>query len=379
MINASNLRVGGGVQVAVSFISELSKMSEVAANFDVVVSVCVSDNLKRVGFDSSVFASFVVADSYGVRSIFGSLSRSFGSYDLVFTVFGPLYSLTRPKISMVGFAQAWIVYPETEAYCLMAWYSRVKTKLKFLVQRFLFARSDHLVVELGHVRERLIELGISKSENISVVANCVSGIYLGADFDRSLGGVDFVKRDGALAIGFVGRDYLHKNTDIFPEVRRILKESYSLDVDFFVTFTETEWLSKGAGFKSSVINVGELSVAQCPNFYQQMDAVIFPSLLECFSATPLEALAMGRPLFASDRGFVRDVCGPHANYFDPLDPVSVAESIHTYFSGEAVYDPARLEAARLHAINFSSAQSRAAQYVKLIEMLVGESMGQVQI
>ena len=61
-----------------------------------------------------------------------------------------------------------------------------------------------------------------------------------------------------------------------------------------------------------------------------MDAIIFPSLLECFSATPLEAMAMEKPFFASDREFIRDVCSDYALYFDPEDPISAANVINDY-------------------------------------------------
>lgn len=374
LINAANLRVGGGVQVAVSFIFELSKMSANAARFDLVVSSCVHDNLQECGFDSSVFLSYRVFDSCGAFSFLSGFSRSLSKYDLVFTIFGPLYSFSKPRISLVGFAQAWIAYPDTEAYQLLPLYARVKTRIKFLLQKFMFARADHLVVELEHVRRQLIDYRVAGPDRISVVKNCVSSLYLDESVSASVGG-RILRRPSALAIGFVGRDYLHKNTNVLPEVRRILREVYFLDVDFFVTFTQGEWLAKDSEFREAVTNVGELSVAQCPEFYRQMDAVIFPSLLECFSATPLEALAMKRPLFASDRGFVSDVCGSYAFYFDPLDAASIAKSISSYFSRGVGYDVARLEAGRAYAINFSSAESRAVQYVQLIDNLVSQLAG----
>jgi len=158
----------------------------------------------------------------------------------------------------------------------------------------------------------------------------------------------------------------HKN---FPVIADELKNQHNLKVCFFVTFTEQEWRSCTDEFRAVCINVGPLSVAQCPLFYKSLDAVVFPSLLECFSATPLEAMAMEKPLFASDRPFNRDICGPHAHYFDPLDPSSAAQAIANVFKGNGP-DPIALKAAREHAINFSSPKERAEKYLAL---LMGEN------
>ena len=64
-----------------------------------------------------------------------------------------------------------------------------------------------------------------------------------------------------------------------------------------------------------------------PGLYKECDGAIFPSLLEGFSVAPLEALAMQRILFASDRPFVREVCGDAPIYIDPLDPCASARTV----------------------------------------------------
>ena len=58
-----------------------------------------------------------------------------------------------------------------------------------------------------------------------------------------------------------------------------------------------------------------MSLAQCPSYFKELDGIILPSLLECFSATPLEALIMGKPIFLSDRQFNKDVVGDFYFYF----------------------------------------------------------------
>lgn len=138
-------------------------------------------------------------------------------------------------------------------------------------------------------------------------------------------------RVNGIKLGILSRDYPNKNLSILPQVQSYLKHEYGLEVVFLVTLNEAEWRARSETFRNQVVNVGPLSVAQCPSFYKQLDGVIFPSLLESFSASPIEALTMGLPVFASDRRFVRDTCGEAPVYFDPTDAASIAESIARYF------------------------------------------------
>jgi glycosyltransferase involved in cell wall biosynthesis len=153
-------------------------------------------------------------------------------------------------------------------------------------------------------------------------------------------------------------------------VKRQLRQSYGREADVYVTFPPEEWAACDAGFRESVINVGVLSLSQCPSFYAQMDAVVFPSLLECFSAVPIETMKVGRPLFASDLSFIRDVCGDHCAYFDPLDAADIARSIDAFFSLPEQARQQRCDAARAHVARFPGPDARAAGYLHVIRQMM---------
>lgn len=363
VINASNLHVGGGVQVATSFVDELTKVTVFPFEIHVIVSSEVDSNLLQQETNFSKFDSYEVFDTYGLSTLWSGLGRKLRNVDLVFTVFGPLYIYSPLFVNVVGFAQPWILYPDNEIYRKMPLFGRVKSRLKFAAQSVFFKRATRLVVELEHAKARLVERGISDEDSVDVVYNCLSSLY----FDQSKWcEVCVEKNPGAVfSVGLISRDYPHKNISILPDVKSILFSKHGLEVDFFVTLNESEWLTRSELFRQSIRNVGALSVAQCPRFYQQMDAVIFPSLLECFSATPLEALFMEKPLFASSRGFVRDVCGDYANYFDPIVAESAADIISKYIKEKSI-DKKRLAEARQHVVNFSSAGKRARDYLGII-------------
>lgn len=362
LINASNLHVGGGVQVATSVIGELTRMTVLPDGLEVWASRVVDDNLRRIGYDLSLLPAYEVVNSFGLKTLYSSLARRLQGFDVVLTIFGPLYVWKLSGKNITGFAQPWILYPNNEVYRSLGFFQRLLTRFKFSFQAVFFRRADILVSELEHVRQGLLRLGIGSSSSIHVVRNCLSSPYLSHVAELP---VEVAHTDRTIRIGFVGRNYPHKNTSIFPSLIDILRRDYGIKASIHVTFTSDEWARCDDAFRAAVSNVGPLFIDQCPAFYRSMDAVIFPSLLECFSATPLEAMAMEKPLFASDRPFNRDVCQGHAHYFDPLSPESAAQAVaHVFASGRP--DKNALRAARDHAISFSSPKERAEQYLTLL-------------
>lgn len=370
LINAANLHVGGSVQVASSFLVELARLKWGHDRIGVVASTEVDRQVRAEGVDLSVFSSYTVADVFGLSRGPANLRRTLEEADVVFTVFGPLYRLKKPRLSIVGFAQPWILYPDNDAYRLLSPFSRISARVKFWLQTIAFVYcSDTLVVEAEHVADRIVELGLVPREKVRVIPNTLNGLYLNPESWKP---VEIESRSaGTMRIGLISRDYPHKNLGILPTVRSILRDQHGIFAEFFVTLTPKEWWARSEQFRSSVNNVGPLTADQCPRFYEQMDAVIFPSLLECFSATPLEAMYMGKPLFASDRHFVREVCGDNALYFDPNSPDDAAHVIARYVA--TGLDPTRIEVARDRVRSFPGARQRAAAYLDEIYRLLNES------
>ncbi|WP_417315608.1 glycosyltransferase [Cycloclasticus pugetii] len=361
LINASNLHDGGGVQVASSFISELVSIETNSFEFVIWASSEVFESL--VGLDHLCFqVSIQVVNTYGLKAFVAPINGKLAEFDLVFTIFGPNYFRSSSYIDLVGFAQLWIL--DDSAYSALSLLDRLRTRLKFFAQKLFFMKSDAFVVELEHVRDGLYRKRIAPFDSVHVAYNCISSIYLKPATWLPLA---IEIKGPKFKVGFLGRDYPHKNTAILPFVKRILAEKYDLDVEFFVTLNDLEWSRKSQEFRSSITNVGSLAVTQCPSFYRALDAVIFPSLLECFSATPLEAMAMGKPLFASNRPFVTDICGGFSFKFDPLDPEDAAGVMADYIRNRYGKDSVRLAAAREHVINFSSAKDRAERYLEIIK------------
>jgi len=359
LIYASNLHVGGGVQVASSFVNDCISGS---FDCDMRVSTAVMSQLttKLIDFNNNIS----VYNSFGLSSLFDfNVSILNYRYHTIFAVFGPFYSLTKPKLLISGFAQPWIVYPNNEVYRRLSVSSRLKIRIRNFVQIIFFSRADILVVESENVKNMLSKRYFFKDKVISVVPNRLSSVFCNESSWRKL---DYIPTPGEYRIGYLGRAYLHKNLSILPAIAKVLRDSYNLKVKFCVTLTDSEWDSLGYEFRQASVNYGPLKIYECPSFYEQVDACIFPSLLECFSIMPIESMFMEKPIFASDRDFVRASCGEYPFYFDPNSPCDAALKIFEYFQNMDSYSARISGAKNFVQNNYFDPMDRSTSYFDLI-------------
>jgi glycosyltransferase involved in cell wall biosynthesis len=244
----------------------------------------------------------------------------------------------------------------------------LRQRSKSLLQEVFFARADELVVELEHVQVGIAKRRLLRHLPTHVVYSAVDSVF--EERSRWLP-VSIVGKGRGLKLGIISRNYLHKNLACLPEVQDLLATRHGLDVDFFVTFPEEEWAACSERFRRQIVNVGPLKLAQCPSFYAAMDGVFFPSMLECFSAVPIEAMMMRRPLFASDLPFIRDCCHGHAHYFDPLDVESMAAAVAAYFRLDEATRSDDLARAHTFVQGYPGPHERAESYLAILLKAVG--------
>lgn len=84
----------------------------------------------------------------------------------------------------------------------------------------------------------------------------------------------------------------------------------------------------------NVFVLGKLYEKELVDIYNKAHIFIFPSLLESFGNAPLEAMACGCPVVASNAPAIPEVCGDAAVYFDPYDPQDMAEKIEMVLKDE---------------------------------------------
>lgn len=81
------------------------------------------------------------------------------------------------------------------------------------------------------------------------------------------------------------------------------------------------------GFENRIIFTGYVSDEKLMQYVAQADAMVFPSLYEGFGLPPLEALAAGTPVLASNAASIPEVCGAYVKLFDPKSIDEIKKSL----------------------------------------------------
>jgi glycosyltransferase involved in cell wall biosynthesis len=95
-------------------------------------------------------------------------------------------------------------------------------------------------------------------------------------------------------------------------------------------------LPERLGVADRVSFLGAVPDAELAALYRGALGFVFPSLWEGFGIPPLEAMASGCPVAASNAASIPEVCGPAALYFDPERTDDVARAICTLAGDEAL-------------------------------------------
>jgi glycosyltransferase involved in cell wall biosynthesis/ubiquinone/menaquinone biosynthesis C-methylase UbiE len=129
--------------------------------------------------------------------------------------------------------------------------------------------------------------------------------------------------------------YAHKNIDILVDATRKLPRYTGRPAKCVITVSPEQHpgarrllgqLARGQ-VAGKIDNIGPVPSEILPDVYRSAEALIFPTLLESFSRTYLEAMYFGLPILTSDRDFAHHLCRDAATYFDPLDADSVARAM----------------------------------------------------
>lgn len=322
LVDASNLHVGGGIQVAASFLNEVAALlatdeldSRTIGRLTCMVSSEVAANLEPVTWSSNL--DIRVGDSSPRRWAQFPQPR----YGSIFTVFGPTYRRRRAEKEIVGFARGLMIYPTSEVRLPSASFlDRLLDEIRWR----RFGSADVLIAETHdsawRVRTRLT------SVDVQVVPNCVSRAVSDRTLWRRNPVLDRVDPD-TLLLAAIGRDYPHKNLDFLARLGPDLESLANRRIRFVVTLSSEEWARKPEAFKRYCINAGIVAQTELGPLYEACEATVFPSLLEISSATPLESIYLGIPLFVSDIPSMRADFGGMAEYFDPWNAHKAAEKI----------------------------------------------------
>ena len=122
----------------------------------------------------------------------------------------------------------------------------------------------------------------------------------------------------------------YKNLEIFLPLARLIKKK-NLPFKIIITIDPENNSSAEKFFQAIkrncvtdiILNLGSIPRERVYSLYQQVHALLLPTLLESYCIPYFEAMFHELPIITSDLPFAHSSCGSAAFYFDPLDPQSI--------------------------------------------------------
>ena len=212
-------------------------------------------------------------------------------------------------------------------------FSRAERSFRKLAYDRAARRADTVLVPSAFVRERAIErLGLDPDR--------VRAIHHGVDHELFRPGGEVRER----FLLYPAKTWPHKNHARLLDAFAVLRSSQP-DLRLVLTGAGTERLAGPAGIDAR----GPVPLTELAELYRRAACVVFPSLYEGFGSPPLEAMASGTPVAASNRASLPEVCGDAAVLFDPESPEAIAAGVV-----QALDDAASLSERGLrHAASFT--------------------------
>jgi glycosyltransferase involved in cell wall biosynthesis len=194
-------------------------------------------------------------------------------------------------------------------------YPQFFSRTELAYRRFAYraaATGSELVVTISeHAKETIIE-------RLGVPAERVRVIYLGIDHERLRPGTE--RREPTLL--YPANAWPHKNHGrLFQAFDLIRPERPELRL--ILTGSGLESLPPHEGVEIR----GHVARDELIHLYRTAQALVFPSLYEGFGLPPLEAMACGCPVAASNTAALPEILGDACRYFDPTDPEDIAATV----------------------------------------------------
>lgn len=339
LINAINLKVGGGITVLVNF---LNHFIENRYFHDHKILILVPGGFGYKNFDFSPLDTEEVPRFMNFPFLRLFLDHLWLKNRI--TQFQPNVLFTMGNFAVptdvnqaVVFMWPYGIYPkERGVYNKLNLFQKLDLRLRLFVFESRLKYADIILPQTETSKSRLLKLYEKKLKKVEVIPTAFSKIGYNGKHTQ------FIERsDGFKYLVSLTRYYGHKNLEILIPLATLIREN-NAKFKLVITLDESQGKRARVLLKSIkqlkleeiIINLGPIPYIDVPSLYSQVDALLMPTLLESFSATYIDSMQLGVPIFTSDRDFARDVCGEAAFYFNPFDPADIYNTLMYAFNSE---------------------------------------------
>lgn len=321
LINAFNLSIGGGKNILDNYIKGLSNTELIHNYFFLTPN---SSSYFKYGSNKLIIIDIEPIYKFNIFFIglyfyrFPMLLRKF-KIDLIFN-FGDIVVPTKvPQIYFFDWAYA--VYSEKYIWRNMRLKDYLLRKIKkYLIEKYIDIVKLIIVQSINVSRRFKANF---KNDKILVVPTPlgIKEIQGNQIFNLNL-------KKGVKYFFYPASFSYHKNFEVILKLLFLIK-SKKLPFVIILTLDETvasKFLDKiNLYYKDNIMNLGKVDLELMPSIYNQVDALLFPSLLETYGFPYIEAMTFDKPILTSNLDFAHAICDDFAFYFDPFDPESILD------------------------------------------------------
>jgi len=373
ILNFIPLKKGGGVQVGLDFLSNISKLGG-SHNWYLVCTegtpfenFAETSNLKRVNVVKRNLLCRLWYEYYACRHDIKKYN-----INIVYTQFGPHWPA--PNITnIVGCAYSNLMYPEIDFWGKLPAHKKIVKKVIDFFRKERMLAADLIVFETEDLANRALVQNDLLDTKVSFVKPTASSLV-----DITNSHLETKIKCDKLPDGFkvllLAGYHPNKNIELLPKILSVMQKKYSdSNVKFIITLPEDVYqqsevlkIARETHTESSIYNFGSVPYEGCSDIYNAVDAVILPAQLESFSNNIAESWSMRKPFLISDLDWSRSICGSGAVYFKYDDPVDAANKIMSIIEDENLRNSIIDEGVKM-LDTYPTSEERFLKYLNLIE------------
>jgi glycosyltransferase involved in cell wall biosynthesis len=318
IFNCTTNITGGAVQNSVNFIREALSSSGSGNWFFLVNDKIFSQLSEKTNEQIKVFPS--PAKSYSARK---SISKYIASKpnSIVYTSAGPAY-ISIKNYHVIGCSNPYVLGIDKEINVkFFSGFDLLKRELLTIYQRRAIIGADAYIFQTEHSRQAFFKHTSVKADvQSTVISNAISSDF--SCYLKSSQQQHVTHQGDVINVLVPSAYYKHKCLEIIPSLIVSLNQEYKdKKYIFSLTVKDDEFLEikKSSDLEipsEQLVNLGTYNHSDAVGLYKKADIIFQPSLIEVFSTTYIEAIAMGLPLVVPDTAFSRGICKNYPSYYD---------------------------------------------------------------
>ncbi|ARJ43132.1 hypothetical protein B1H58_14570 [Pantoea alhagi] len=324
ILNCTTNNTGGAIQNAVNFINEIINNDGFGFDWYFFLSPEVAVQVKVLIPDEKFFISNKSpAQSFVWRKKIYDKANEIEP-DLIYTSAGPAY-VNFKQTHIMGCSNPYILGATKESLRKHGGLvKRLIRRVHTIYQRHYIRKAKCWIVQTEESKRQLKKI-VGKRGNIFIVYNAISAMFFEAQqANKTTEGfysdVSNELSTKQIKILVPSAWYAHKDLETVPSIIKMLIQRFQLELKVTFTIDTLHWnnikeMATQLGVEKYICNYGPFSRKEAVHLYLEHDVILQPSLLEVFSTSYIESMAVKKPLVVPFLPFSKDICGEYAYYY----------------------------------------------------------------